>query len=78
MGGRVIPPQAQSGAERAAQRWHKEQHKKGYGKCWCCCSGCALTNPHYLRGKRAALADIFARIRSSTAAMRPPDGKRRQ
>lgn len=68
-----------SAAERAAQSWHTRRHRSATDKkCWCCCACCRNENPHYLNAKRAALVDIFARIRDSVASARLPEpwGKR--
>jgi hypothetical protein len=63
-----------SRAERAAQSWHAKQHKAPTDKrCWCCCVLCRGANPHYFDAKRAALIDIFARIRDSVATARLPE-----
>lgn len=68
---------SQSEAEKAAQRWHKAAHTgSGFGKCWCCCTTCVYSNPHWVWAKRAAWADIVARLRASVAATRPPEDRR--
>lgn len=62
-----------STAEKAAQRWHKEQHSvTSHGKCWCCCSACKQTNPHNAKARRMAVADIAARLAGSLLNVLPP------
>jgi hypothetical protein len=62
-----------SAAEMAAQMWHKEWHSgPGYRKCWCCCVACKHANPHHCEARKAAVADIAARIRDSFASALPP------
>jgi hypothetical protein len=47
--------------EIAAQAWHDANFGRDDGHrftCWCCCTECIVTNPHYAGAEAAMIDDL--------------------